>query len=101
MSERIRSGGLSIDPSLYNLVRNEIAPGTGVRPDAFWSALASIVRDLEPANRKLLEKRDMLQKRIDAFHLSHKWTHEGGLPSLYIGEFGSHSDITPRARRTR
>ncbi len=53
--------------SLHDLVRDEIAPGTGVTPDTVWTLLDSIVRTLGPRNRALLEKRDALQAKIDAW----------------------------------
>ena len=65
MVNRVEIGGLKIDERLYRLVRDEIAPGTGVRADAFWKSLGEIVRDLWPKNRALLAKRDQLQEQID------------------------------------
>ena len=59
MSNRITTGGLRIDEELYNLVRDEIAPGTGVDPDAFWTSFGAIVRDLAPLNEELLQQRFM------------------------------------------
>ena len=68
MAKRIEIAGLKIDERLYRLVRDEIAPGTGVRADGFWKSLAEIVRDLGPKNRALLAKRDRLQEQIDQWH---------------------------------
>ena len=68
MSERVEIGGLGVAKALHDLVGDEIAPGTGVEPEAFWRALADVVRDLGPKNRALLERRDRLQSRIDAWH---------------------------------
>jgi malate synthase len=72
MSERVTAGGLEIDESLFELVRDEIAPGTDVSPQAVWQLLADLVRDLGPRNRELLDKRDALQAAIDAWHLEHR-----------------------------
>ena len=72
MSERVSMRGLQIAAPLYELVRDEIAPGTGVDADAFWAALADIVRDLGPGNRELLARRDALQARLDAWHAAHR-----------------------------
>ena len=33
MAKRVEIGGLKIDEKLYRLVRDEIAPGTGVKAD--------------------------------------------------------------------
>ena len=68
MAKRVEIGGLKIDERLYRLVRDEIAPGTGVKADGFWKSLGQIVRDLGPKNRALLTKRDQLQERIDQWH---------------------------------
>ena len=68
MSERVEIGGLGVAKCLHDLVNDEIAPGTGVQPEAFWRSLADIVRDLGPKNRTLLGRRDRLQAQIDAWH---------------------------------
>ncbi len=68
MTERVEISGLQVARGLYDLVNNEVAPGTGVSPDAFWAAFAGIVRDFTPRNKALLAKRDALQVRLDAWH---------------------------------
>jgi malate synthase len=72
MTDRIESGGLLIAKPLYDLVAEEIAPGTGVSPDSFWAALGEIVGELGPRNRELLRRRDALQDKIDHWHLAHR-----------------------------
>jgi malate synthase len=67
MTEYVTHGGIKIARQLHDLVRNEIAPGTGVAPDAVWTLLDSLVATLGPRNRALLAKRDELQQRIDAW----------------------------------
>ncbi|WP_444944138.1 malate synthase G [Microbulbifer sp. ZKSA006] len=68
MTERVQIGDLQIAPALYNLVCEEVVPGTGVSAEAFWAKLESIVHDLAPVNRALLEKRDELQETLDRWH---------------------------------
>ena len=68
MSKRLEIGGLGVAKCLHDLVNDEIAPGTGVQPEAFWRSLANIVRDLGPKNRALLDRRDRLQAQLDAWH---------------------------------
>jgi len=68
MTERIQHGSLAIARELHELVNNEIIPGTGIAPDAFWSSFEQIVADLTPRNRTLLARRDALQAQIDAWH---------------------------------
>jgi malate synthase len=72
MANFVEMGGLKVNKELYHLVRDEIAPGTGVNADRFWKSFGEIVRDLAPKNRALLEKRDKLQKQIDQYHLARK-----------------------------
>src|SRR5690625_4593608 len=68
MSERVQVGDLQVGKPLYDLVAGEIAPGTGIEPDAFWASLAKIVDDLGPKNQALLDKRAELQSLIDGWH---------------------------------
>ncbi len=72
MAKTVKVVGLNIDERLYHLLRDEIAPGTGVDPNTFWTSFEEIVKDLALKNRHLLEKRDALQKKIDAWHLARK-----------------------------
>lgn len=79
MAKPVAIGGLRIDQQLYALVRNEIAPGTGVKADSFWKSLDQIVQDLGPKNRALLAKRDRLQEQID------QWNRRPQLPQHGAG----------------
>ncbi|MDA0710803.1 MAG: malate synthase G, partial [bacterium] len=72
MTDRVERGGLRIDQELFALVKKEIVPGTGLDSDALWEGFGKIVSDLAPRNRTLLQKRDDLQARIDAWHVAHK-----------------------------
>ncbi len=67
MTEYVAHGGIKIASSLHALVRDEIAPGTGIAPDTVWTLLDSLVRTMGPRNRALLEKRDALQAKIDTW----------------------------------
>jgi len=66
--DRIAVAGLNVAPELYRFVEEEALPGTGVAPETFWEGFASIVQDLAPRNRSLLETRAEMQRRIDAWH---------------------------------
>ena len=66
--QRIEHSGLQIAESLYRLVNEEIAPGTGIEPDKFWAEFAAILADLAPKNRRLLAVRDEMQATIDSWH---------------------------------
>ncbi len=68
MTRRIEKGGLQVAETLANLIDNEILPGTGVDAQRFWTQFDAIVHELAPVNRALLDKRDEIQARIDAWY---------------------------------
>ncbi|HWA61292.1 MAG TPA: malate synthase G [Caulobacteraceae bacterium] len=61
------SSTLSVDPTLQAFVEQELLPGTGIAPAAFWSALEGVLADFTPRNAALLKRRDELQDQIDAW----------------------------------
>ena len=64
----VRRGGLKIAALLDELVRHEIAPGTGLDPDAVWEAFGRIVAELAPENRRLLDVRAAHEAGLDGWH---------------------------------
>ena len=72
MTDRIEVGALQVDSELYNFINDEALPGTGISPEAFWSSYDSLLADLAPRNRELLDKRDELQATIDAWYQDHR-----------------------------
>src|SRR5262245_6423681 len=67
----VRVGGLTVDSELHGLVAEELLPGTGVTPEAFWAAAEEITADLTPRLRALLARRDELQAQLDDYHRAH------------------------------
>lgn len=72
MSERIHHSGLQIAKPIFDLLAQEVCPGSGIEADNFWRDFAAIIRDLAPINRQLLEKRESLQAAIDGWHRERK-----------------------------
>jgi malate synthase len=72
MIEHLDVGGLKVAKPLYELVKDEILPGTGIAPDALWQAFGDVVSELAPRQRELLAKRDQLQAKIDAWHIDQR-----------------------------
>ena len=67
--EYIEIKNIKIAKPLYDLVDQEIIPDTGISSDKFWTAFGSIVNDLEPDNRLLLNKRSEIQENINSFDI--------------------------------
>ena len=72
MENRINIGTLNINRDLYELVRDEIAPGTGINVEGFWKDFDEIVKEFAPENHSLLKKRDKIQHQIDSWYLKNK-----------------------------
>ena len=62
---------LDVATSLHQFIENEVLPGTGVKPRAFWAGFDAIVADLAPKNAALLAERERLQAELDAWHTAH------------------------------
>ncbi len=61
---------LKINQNLFDFVNNEVLPGTSIIKEKFWEKFSKAVHDLSPKNKKLIEKREEIQKKIDNWHLS-------------------------------
>ena len=89
MTHRIECAGLQVDAVLHALLVNDIAPGTGVDPDAFWHGVADIWATLGPENQRLLAERESLQKQIDQWHRAYKGeAFDAGAYEAFLREIG-------------
>ena len=89
MTQRIEAGGLRVAKALYDFIKDEALPGTGVDLERFWSALADIIHELAPRNRALLAQRDELQARIDAWHREQRGRRiDPAAYKAFLGEIG-------------
>ncbi len=70
MNKRVIKHGYQVSESLYNLVNQEIIPGTEIDKDAFWFSVANVLNDFIPRNQQLLAFRETLQTQIDQWHLN-------------------------------
>ena len=64
--------GLKINTKLLDFVNNEIIPGTNIKSEEFWTSFGKIVHELAPLNKKLIQKREEIQKKIDQWHNKNK-----------------------------
>ncbi len=63
---------LKISSTLFEFINNEAIPGTDINPEKFWNNFSKNVYELTPINKKLIEKREIIQKKIDDWHKSNK-----------------------------
>jgi len=71
MSERTTIHRLQIASPLVRFIEQQVLPGTGLAPAAFWAGFDAIAHDLAPKNRALLAERDRLQTALDQWHSAH------------------------------
>ena len=67
MSE-INKNGLKINSLFFEFVNKEVIPGTDIIVDNFWKKFSEIVHELAPKNKSLIDKREIIQKKIDKWH---------------------------------
>ena len=63
---------LKVADELVSFLEESALPGTGVEVDAFWSGFAELVNGFGPKNRALLETRQDIQDKIDAYHVARR-----------------------------
>ncbi len=63
---------LKIAKNLLSFVNDELLKGTEISAEKFWSGFDKAVHELAPKNRKLIEFREELQKKINDWHLKNK-----------------------------
>ena len=62
---------LSVAEPLARFIEDRVLPGLGIDPASFWAGAAAIFERFVPENRALLDTRDDLQERLDAWHAAH------------------------------
>ena len=60
---------LKVAENLLSFVNNELFKGTDILPEKFWLGFDKIIHELAPKNKKLLQIREDLQKKIDTWHI--------------------------------
>ena len=63
---------LKVSESLSRFVKDELLKDTNISSDDFWLGFEKTVEELEPKNRQLINFRETLQKKIDAWHIKNK-----------------------------
>ena len=63
---------LKVSNELLSFVNDELLKETSISPEKFWQGFDNIVHELSPLNKKLIEKREILQKKIDDWHIKNR-----------------------------
>ena len=63
---------LKISENLLSFVNDELLKDTEISPEKFWLDFDKAVHELAPKNKKLIEIRNQLQKKIDDWHIKKK-----------------------------
>lgn len=86
---RIEKQGIQVAPELAEFIETQALPGTGIAADAFWVGLAELVNKFGPENRALLQKREDIQTKIDAWHIANRdKPHDHHAYKAVLGEIG-------------
>ena len=88
MSQSAQEFGLKVAKPIHDLVNQSILPGTGIKPDHFWSGFAAIVERFAPINAHLLSVRDDLQSQIDNWHIDHRESFEFSEYKAFLQDIG-------------
>ena len=63
---------LKVAEDLLSFVNNELLKDTDISPDKFWLGFDKITHELAPQNKKLIQIRENLQKKIDSWHVENR-----------------------------
>ncbi len=63
---------LKVSEDLLYFVNNELLKDINISPDRFWLNFDKIAHELASQNRKLIQIRENLQKKIDAWHIKNR-----------------------------
>ncbi len=63
---------LQVSEELVSFVNNELLNDTNISPKEFWSGFDKAAHELAPINKKLIETRKYLQKKIDEWHIKNR-----------------------------
>ncbi|CAQ04158.1 malate synthase G [Corynebacterium urealyticum] len=91
-AERVTAGGLQVAKTLYDFVNTEVLPVIGkdsaAEQEKFWDGFGKIVEEYTPRNRELLNTRDELQKKMDAWYEDHKGAQDPEEYKAFLKEIG-------------
>ena len=84
---------LTIDRQLSQFINDKLLPGLDISQSAFMAGMERLVKDFSQRNQDLVAHREVLQKKIDDWHIEHKWrVHDHSAYKDMLREIGYLSD---------
>ena len=68
----VEKSGLKVSSTLLEFINNEVIPNTNIDIDKFWNKFSEVVHELSPINKALIQKREIIQKKLDDWHKLNK-----------------------------
>ncbi|MBU7595750.1 malate synthase G [Metabacillus halosaccharovorans] len=81
-------GNLRVVNILVDFINSEVLPGTGLEVEKFWEDVGNLINDLTPENKKLLDRRDHLQKQINGWLIENRENYNFQLYKSFLSEIG-------------
>lgn len=88
MADYVKAGNLQVASELYEFINSEVIPGSKVDQEQFWSGLGSLVKDLAPRNKQLLQIRDEIQSKLNAWYRENSESFDFEKYKTFLAEIG-------------
>ena len=68
----VNVNNLKVSENLLKFVNDELLKNTQITPENFWLGFDKAIHELAPKNKELIDFREILQKKIDKWHIENK-----------------------------
>jgi malate synthase len=72
MTQYTSIANIQVADCLFDFVNQDVLPELSIQAPAFWQAFSDVINELIDENKALLNTRDAIQGKIDAWHKAHK-----------------------------
>src|SRR5690606_8545235 len=84
----VNVGKIKVEKNIYDFFSEKVVPEAELDVEQFWRDFEKIVLDFTPRNKELLEKRDELQNKIDAWIKENKENFDSEAYKKFLEEIG-------------
>ena len=89
MTELVSRSTIAIDPALADLIETQVLQPLGRDVGEFWRGFSALLGEFAPRNRALLQMREDLQAKIDAWHTGRRGqAHDPAAYRSFLEEIG-------------